>query len=376
MIKTTAPRALARPSATRTPARPARTMCPAPPAGGLRTPLGGPEPLDRDVEEKVAATLENLRRLPPAERRALVTTMPIDLRRRLFDGRDGSEVSVDHVARRLPWRTLGRHAPKAEVALALAVLCERTYRAFDARGALASGDTLFELLRAAGWSVAPFGEGRPPRGLVLTRDDELWLVLRGTQGGADVIADLDLGPERDGRGHVHRGFAREAARLAPELARHVARHPDARVTLAGHSLGGALAVLLARELAHRTPEAIYTFGAPRVFDACAADDFDARLGARTYRFEQRRDVVPTVPEDVFGTRFQAVGRCLFLSDEAELVAEPHPEEVTHLRGAPLSAHELWMHGLGAAPVQDHSIRGYVKSLYVATRPEPDTRPAR
>ena len=69
------------------------------------------------------------------------------------------------------------------------------------------------------------------------------------------------------------------------------------VYVTGHSLGGALATLLASDLASRPDPkprlAVYTFGSPRVGNAAFARDFGAAV-KDSWRIVNDGDVVPTV----------------------------------------------------------------------------------
>lgn len=75
------------------------------------------------------------------------------------------------------------------------------------------------------------------------------------------------------------------------------------ITVTGHSLGAALAVLIADELAgagaaaSHTPVAVFSFGGPRVGDAAFASRVEAR-GARVLRVVNAHDVVPRFPPPV------------------------------------------------------------------------------
>jgi hypothetical protein len=70
-----------------------------------------------------------------------------------------------------------------------------------------------------------------------------------------------------------------------------------RVTITGHSLGGALALLAARDVAAAHPDvpvAAVTFSAPRVGNGAFRDGLASR-GVRVLRVVVRGDVVPSVP---------------------------------------------------------------------------------
>jgi triacylglycerol lipase len=87
-----------------------------------------------------------------------------------------------------------------------------------------------------------------------------------------------------------------------------------KIFVTGHSLGGALAALIAERIHTELPgavdavEAVYTFGMPRVGNQIFADRYNPHLGMRTYRFVHGDDIVPTVaPSDL---KFRHLGRYL------------------------------------------------------------------
>lgn len=73
-----------------------------------------------------------------------------------------------------------------------------------------------------------------------------------------------------------------------------------RVILAGHSLGGALAIVMAAALREARPEmaariaGVVSFGAPRVGDAEFAQRFDKAFAGRAYRITHGADIIPHV----------------------------------------------------------------------------------
>lgn len=87
-----------------------------------------------------------------------------------------------------------------------------------------------------------------------------------------------------------------------------------RVLITGHSLGGALATLAARDVAELRPDAdvrLYTFGSPRVGNRAFAAEV-ARLVPHTYAVINVRDPVPRVPK---GLSYKRSGdRVIFLSN--------------------------------------------------------------
>ena len=107
----------------------------------------------------------------------------------------------------------------------------------------------------------------------------------------DVVVRL---VERDGyQGRVHLGFASVLRRTWGKIEPILDSVGDRPLFLAGHSMGGALAVLTACRLANagRPPVATYTFGAPRVGDPT----FCSAYRLSTYRVVNRLDLVPEMP---------------------------------------------------------------------------------
>jgi pimeloyl-ACP methyl ester carboxylesterase len=95
-------------------------------------------------------------------------------------------------------------------------------------------------------------------------DGTIFLAFRGTQIGSarDVMADLDAWPVRwPGPGRVHHGFWRACRSLLTAIEPWLAAQGGAPLVLTGHSLGAAMATLLA---ALRPDAALVTFGSPRV----------------------------------------------------------------------------------------------------------------
>ncbi|MEN3375048.1 MAG: triacylglycerol lipase [Hyphomicrobiales bacterium] len=160
-------------------------------------------------------------------------------------------------------------------------------------------------------SVAGFSDGilrLVPRAKLVVRDA---LVISGH--GALIVAFCGTDPPRlqDWRvnfeafaaaGGVSMGFGRVAANFAPLVKEHAIRNPNLKLFLTGHSLGGALAVAVASLLDRQgcNVEAVHTFGMPRAGNLAFLNDYDGRLGARTFRFVHGDDLVPTAPPARFG----------------------------------------------------------------------------
>lgn len=141
--------------------------------------------------------------------------------------------------------------------------------------------------------------------------------FRGTEDRADLIADLgvakvpydlQMGPYSLPVGQVHAGFLRRwqvikpliFAKYGPPVA------PGSVITITGHSLGGAVAVLCAIEMKMVGWEVeLITYGCPRVGDWQFARLLNQNLKAYT-RYENWGDPVPRLPSRF---RWKHGGKC-------------------------------------------------------------------
>ena len=140
------------------------------------------------------------------------------------------------------------------------------------------------------------------------------------------------GPQFGIPGKIHAGYAESLANLwdspgglAGLLERMAWAHAmGRRLLVTGHSKGGALAVLAALKLANLgaaelMPASVVSFGAPRVGNPSFAAAYQASLGGRTWRFENRDDLVPHLPPS----------RTFWNTLADRLLPGSHPNSVPH-----------------------------------------------
>ena len=132
-----------------------------------------------------------------------------------------------------------------------------------------------------------------------------FLSFRGSSDLSDWLADFDFIPTGyqplPGFGQVHAGFqdVYQCVRDSVVAALPVATEGCERILVAGHSLGAAVAVVAAPDIARGMPPnaiepRLTTFGGPRVGLADFAAAFDAAIDC-CYRVVNFLDIVPLVP---------------------------------------------------------------------------------
>ncbi|KAI8002072.1 hypothetical protein LOK49_LG09G02361 [Camellia lanceoleosa] len=173
-------------------------------------------------------------------------------------------------------------------------------------------------------------------GFVAVSDDEetrrigrrdIVIAWRGTVAPSEWYEDLQrkLEPIGEGEAKVEYGFlsiytsksdatrynkSSASEQVMKEVKRlvkfHKARGEQVSLTITGHSLGGALALLNAYEAATSIPNlpiSIISFGAPRVGNIAFRDEI-YQMGVKTLRVVVKQDLVPRMPGIVFNESLQ------------------------------------------------------------------------
>ena len=156
------------------------------------------------------------------------------------------------------------------------------------------------------------------------------------------------------RRNVHKGFEKSVTILTPWLEKRISdlyrRYPDASsipVFLTGHSMGGALAVMVMTNWLERNQKvpprlrlnlkAVYTFGAPRIGSLDYARYFlnlTVKEPVGLYRIVNRRDIVtkaPCIQYNHFGTHVQLLSDLQgnFPAQNVSILINPRSEEFNH-----------------------------------------------
>lgn len=134
-------------------------------------------------------------------------------------------------------------------------------------------------------------------------EKDLFLVFRGSTTAnymADWVSNFRIGMETSKTGlPVHIGFNHIFSSMQPKIKEFLSRHTDAqRIHCIGHSLGGAVATLVADWVRAHTSKYVrlYTFGAPKPGFEMFSRNMTYRLGAENiHRVYHATDPVPMIP---------------------------------------------------------------------------------
>lgn len=187
-----------------------------------------------------------------------------------------------------------------------------------------------------------------------------WIATRGTDNLENVKEDVEYSKIKDPilRIFLHRGFEKAASQIYKIIKPHVRK--DYKIRLTGHSLGGAIAVILEAYLdreGYHVEQAI-TFGQPKVTNK---EGMDVLSHLPLLRVINNEDPVPLVPPL---TLLSAIhGRYRHFGPEVILL--PPPKDFIFLQqhdAERTSVTSFWEH-LGQEEPKDHHIKNYLKSIH-------------
>lgn len=239
---------------------------------------------------------------------------------------------------------------------------------------------LQEILATAGYpSVQPIGDcfvdgAHTGRGYFASNDSHALLAFRGTEAdnNYDKVADGEIDRTPEAGALVHSGFKRYLDLVWPQVTQCVAvyraNHPNQKICITGHSLGGALATLAFTRL-NDPASSLITFGCPRVGNSAYCNVVDAASRTRAcYRVVDNLDIVTHVPPDFLNFYAHPTVAIYWLDPGHALQYNPpnlpsDSDAIAQLPGGFLATH--WMEGLPnplPKPLADHSPVRYAQYL--------------
>ncbi|MFJ2463756.1 lipase family protein [Pseudomonas sp. NPDC087615] len=153
--------------------------------------------------------------------------------------------------------------------------------------------------------------GTDTQAFIIHHDELILISVRGTyELIADGLRDADAFqvPFADTDSKVHRGFYEAARKAYDFVLEYLDRfYAGQKLLICGHSLGGAVALLLS-EMLRRRPEGyniqLYTYGAPRAGDALFTKGAEP---LEHHRMVAHNDPVPSVPGTWMNTKTSVYG---------------------------------------------------------------------
>lgn len=199
--------------------------------------------------------------------------------------------------------------------------------------------------------------------ILVEHEEYLAVVCRGTDEWLDWIDNIRALPERTLYGEFHRGFWESVEDLWQGIdadlkqARQVKRRP---VFLAGHSLGGAMATVIAARLFHedRPFTSIYTYGQPRAVTRETARLYNVGAGQFHHRFQNNQDIVTRVPARLMN--YSHVGGCIYIDSERNLHTDPG--YWFRFMDIIQDTVETLIEEIKAGAVDDHKIGHYIQAI--------------
>lgn len=133
-------------------------------------------------------------------------------------------------------------------------------------------------------------------GFALITEEAIHLIFCGTDSLRDWQTNLKLRLEWQADAYVHSGFWKGIERIWPVIDSVCERFPSRPIHLAGHSLGGALAIVATQRLRYegRTVAGVHTFGQPLV-GAGELQEALRDLESSIFRVVNEKDPVPLLP---------------------------------------------------------------------------------
>lgn len=150
--------------------------------------------------------------------------------------------------------------------------------------------------------------------LVCVTDEALIITVQGSESRRDWLNNIKVIKTEFHGIRAHKGFAWCAESILPDVLAAIARDPVKPVIVTGHSLGGAIATLLAVAMRPQAVKLI-TFGQPRV---STSRELKLALYGEYIRVVNGSDVVPRSP----WLGYSHAGTCVYLDNKGRKRIDP------------------------------------------------------
>lgn len=208
-----------------------------------------------------------------------------------------------------------------ELAYWSARLSNDIYRTISKKNQLPpTTDILINLQREDNGFISMHGySNNSAQAAIVEHDDHLFVVCRGTNELPDWEDNANCVVTQTICGPFHKGFYRSAMDVWTSIhceLNKLRAEKNRPIVFTGHSLGGAMAVVMAARLLHLEGPTfdLYTFGQPRIFgESQDALEFNNAMIGKYYRFHNNNDIVPRLPTRLMG--YTHVGEYIYISSD-------------------------------------------------------------
>ena len=221
-----------------------------------------------------------------------------------------------------------------------------------------------KLVRKLGFTTVEFYNKDGAQAYRFMNKIDLVIACRGTQPTEfnDISADLKAMPVvAETVSRVHRGFKAEVDELWPMISEDLARktNRDKEVWFCGHSLGAAMATIMASRCAlnYDFPEVdcLFTYGSPRV----GWPNYVKSLKICHYRWQNNNDIVTRVPLRLMNYKHD--GTRMYIGHDGTV---HHPVKINGLSLFKDRMKGMWggIKQLKVDNFSDHAMTEYVKHI--------------
>ncbi|ADB19106.1 lipase class 3 [Pirellula staleyi DSM 6068] len=168
--------------------------------------------------------------------------------------------------------------------------------------------------RSWGFSSCEFIDVDETQCFVALTPEIALVAFRGTESRGDWLRNINVAGRTREYGVTHRGFLGAFQAVESRLRSALSGIAGQTLILTGHSLGGALATVMAAEWQHFMPASWgVTFGQPAVGRGSFRMFFSQNYSGKFFRFVNDDDIVPRVPPG-----YEHVGRLLHFDAQGRL----------------------------------------------------------
>jgi hypothetical protein len=158
--------------------------------------------------------------------------------------------------------------------------------------------------------------------LISNHSEKMYIAIAGTDDPFDVLSDFEFQHviDESTNERVHMGFKNEADKLFQKINEEILKQNVKQLVLTGHSLGGAICIIIAARFQKLMPELVcrlITFGSPRV----GTKSFVKQIKYQHTRVVCSRDPITHLPPNLFG--FKHHGTLMTLKPNTFLSIKQH-----------------------------------------------------